>query len=456
MIEITGSLYRLVYDSKRFFKNAQYYHIVITVFLFGTGIAAIVLSSGSNGNAQVPYFFSAFIAGAWHIVSAVLCQLCIYYLSGDGSRSSTASTLVRVYSIVCSVFVLFNVMGVVFTVVNGMCIESQMCYYDKNYISNRTMAILLILEHCVSILASIFLAKRAHLIDSELSADVSIKLNHHFNFSRKSKRSSASEQQSDTSRSQQTTPENKNESGLSEVQNKGGHVLTTIEISAMTHRKTHRRSKSQPITLKQLGLEQTKIEGQEFSIYSDSESKVKGEHHKKKRRFIPSKSKSNRVKATIEINTDKRVRSKSVGDDLDCTLSEDESLSSFATRSSIEERMKQLNKLEKRTTAPLPVDQNEAGDLFYVKPAPDAENWEDKQQKLFDKQSQLQKEQEKLHREQAKLHEKQRKLFQVQQQQQTISHPAPPPYECFESPDNSRTILHVEEGEDDKHGDVPL
>lgn len=37
----------------------------MTVCMFGTGVAGVVLSDGSDGTAQVPYFFTGFIAGAW-------------------------------------------------------------------------------------------------------------------------------------------------------------------------------------------------------------------------------------------------------------------------------------------------------------------------------------------------------------------------------------------------------
>lgn len=453
MIQIRGSLESLLYKSKLFFKNAQYFHIVLAVCMFGTGIAAVVLSYGSDGDAKVPYFFSAFITAAWHCIFIVLCHVCMKFLSGPRSHGSKASALVQAYSVVCSVFVLFNVMGVVFTVVNGICIESMECYYDKNDISNRFMAILLILEHCISILASVYFAKRTHVIDSELSADTSIRLNHHFDYLqiRTHKHSSSSMQQSETSRSQQTTPsDNQNEPELSKVQSKGGHVLTTIEISAMSHKKTHRRSKSQPINFKQLGLNPQEIEGHMFSIYSDSEMKVKAEDRKKKRRFVPSKPKGNRVTATIKITAKKRVRSKSVGHDIDEDSTED-SLSSYGTpRLSVKERKQQLDQLEnlRKTTAPLSADSTgEADDILYVKPAPGAEPLHI-QQELLERQARLQKEQEKLFAEQ-------RKLFQVQQLQtdRTTEHHAPPPYKKLDSleqqePAYSETTLQIDDAED--------
>ena len=297
-----------------------------------------------------------------------------------------------------------------------MCIEGQMCYYDKNHVANRTMAILLIFEHFLFTLVSIILAKRSHLIESDLSADASIKLNTHFNFrTGMKKKSSVSLQQSNISRSQQGTPENQKESGLSEVQKKGGHILTTIEISAMTRRKTHRRSKSQPVNLKHLSLKPIEIEGRVFSIYKDSESE--NEKGRKKKKGFISSGKTNRIKASLELNTDKRIRSKSVGDDLDRSFSESESVSSLGTRLSIEDRKHLLSQLEKdrRNIMPPPLDQTENDDIFYVKPADEIGIVENKKQMDFIKQEILQIKHERQQEEQAKLHEKQRQMFQVQE-----------------------------------------
>lgn len=322
--------------------------------------------------------------------------------------------------------------------------------------SNRMMAILLILEHCVSILASIFFAKRSHLIDSELSADTAIKINHHFDFLRIRTRELS---QSESPRSHQSNSDELNEHALTEVHSKGGHVLTTIEISAMTHKKTHRRSKSQPNMVKELGLKPPEVEGHVFSIYSDSDMKAeKVEGRKKKRRFIPSKAKSNRIKAKIEINTGRRRRSKSEGNEIGYVSSSEECSSNFGTpRISVEERHKQLSQLEegRRTTAPLSeLDSGEADDSFNVKPGRSTEQI-DTQQELLKRQAKLQKEQEKLLMEQ-------RKLFQVQQS--TLERP--PPYESWNSRESSGsecsageseysgTILHVEATEDNDYTDV--
>lgn len=321
--------------------------------------------------------------------------------------------------------------------------------------SNRMMAILLILEHCVSILASIFFAKRSHLIDSELSADTAIKLNHHFDFLRiRTSKLSPSE----SSGSHQSNSDELNEHTLTEVHSKGCHILTTIEISAMTHKKTHRRSKSQPNMVKQLGLKPLEVEGQVFSIYSDSEMKVENvEDRKKKRRFIPSKTKSNRIKAKIEINTGQRRRSKSEGNEIGYISSSEECSPNFGTpRISVEERQKQLSQLEecRRTITPLSeLDRGEA-DIFSLKQGRSTEQI-DRQQELLERQAKLQKEQEKLFMEQ-------RKLFQVQQS--TLERP--PPYESSSSrkssvsecsaseSEYSGTILQVEATESNDYTEV--
>lgn len=173
-----------VAEACRYYKIVRLVHAGFATFFIATGIVALLLSLGSNGNAQVPYYFSAFISGVWHLIFAGLCLVCIYYLSGDGHRNKNAAKWVKAYCVMCCVFVLFNVMGVVFTVVNGVCIKDQMCYYDKNEVANRFMAILLILQHCITIVTCVFLTKKGHLIDTELSSDITIRLYHHFDFSK--------------------------------------------------------------------------------------------------------------------------------------------------------------------------------------------------------------------------------------------------------------------------------
>lgn len=346
------------------------------------------------------------------------------------------------YSLSCAMFVLFNVTGVVFTVVNGICIENQMCYYDKYLASNRMMAVLLILEHCACILGSILIAKRVHLIYSELNADTAIKLNRLDLLRIRTKHRSVTSlpQSAGSSHSEQTNPSHsgsQKEHGLSHVQNKGGHILTTIEISAMNPRKTHRRSRSQPIMLKQLGLKPPEMEEETVSIFSDSDMKVNVKNRKKKRRFIPAK--ANRVKTTIEISTEGKSRSKSIGHEPEFNASDDDSISNEITpRITTKQRKQQLSKLTKvrKTNKPFSEhDDKEADDVFSDGECLDIQN-------LLDRQSRLQKEQE-------RLYAKQTKLFQVQQRQQVMestSPPQPPPYESWASP--SPTIVQVESADD--------
>lgn len=303
------------------------------------------------------------------------------------------------------------------------------------------MAILLILEHSLCILGSILIAKRVHLIYSELNADIAIKLNQLDILRIRSIHRSvaALPQSADSSHSEQTTPTHsgsQKEHGLSQVQNKGGHILTTIEISAMTHRKTHRRSRSQPNMLKQLGLKPPEVEGETVSIFSDSDMKINVKNRKKKRRFIPAK--ATRVKTTIEISPEGKSRSKSTEHELGFHTSEDESISNDSTpRVLIQQRKQQLSKLATvhKTTKPLVAQDNKEADAVFS----DGESLDIQQ--LLNKQSKLQKEQK-------QLYEKQIKLFQVQQQhvmESTI--PArPPPYEGWSSP--IPTIVQVESADD--------
>lgn len=67
-------MFRLVYDARRFFKNFRFVHGVLAFILLATGVASLILSNGSNGSAKVPYFFSAFFAGAWVCILGVSTQ----------------------------------------------------------------------------------------------------------------------------------------------------------------------------------------------------------------------------------------------------------------------------------------------------------------------------------------------------------------------------------------------
>ncbi|KAL4234587.1 hypothetical protein ACF0H5_006228 [Mactra antiquata] len=429
MLKLEGTLIRVMYDSLQFFRNTRYAHIVLAILLVAIGTTGAILSEGSNGSAQIPYFFSAFIAAAWHISFVVICQICMYYLADNGSRSQNAPTWVRCYSVSSSLFVLFNVMGTVFTVVNGMCIEDQMCYYDKNITANRMMAITLILLHCVSIVLSVFLAKRTHLIDSQLNTDIGIKLNHVINFLRKRRNHSvASIPQSDRSESRQTTPSqesNQTDTGLSEVHSKGGHVLTTIEISAMAHRKTHRRSKSQPNMVKQLGLQKPEnLKGQVFSIYSDTETAENDERERKKRKT----KKSNQLPTP---NLTPHGRSKSENQ-VDSITSDNESFTGsdkpivgegkrkHSFTQSVASNHDSIFSFSSRKSGP--VDRDTEENLLLVKSV-GMDETDYNHQKLLLKQEKLQKQQEKLLEEQSKLF-----LAQKHLQENSSTHGAPPPY----------------------------
>ena len=89
------------------------------------------------------------------------------------------------YSLCGSVIVLWEVMGIVFTVVNGICNSGQLCYYDRNVGVNRGMAICIIFLHSLSMVISTFLARKTHLYEVEFGNDISIKLGHEWVLSRR-------------------------------------------------------------------------------------------------------------------------------------------------------------------------------------------------------------------------------------------------------------------------------
>ena len=184
-------------------------------------------------------------------------------------------------------------MGVVFAVVNGICMDGLMCYYDRNKSANRAMAVLLIIEHCVCILLSVILAKRAHVIDAGLKSDVSIRLNQPMIFYKKSSGDLQANKSKD-SRKQvppaavSTSDESRRQSmdtpDLQHVQtDHEGKVMSTIEISAKRRKFRKKRSKSNP-NLKRIGLTPEDLDDDEdvFSIFSDSEMKDSKERRRSK------------------------------------------------------------------------------------------------------------------------------------------------------------------------------
>lgn len=209
-------------------------------------------------------------------------------------------------------------MGVVFAVVNGICIKGQMCYYDRNEVANRSMAILLIIEHCVCILLSVLLAKKAYVIDAGLKSDVAIRLNHPFTlFYRREvntpQRTSAGVAPAPMSSSVESVcarRESMDTPDLHHVQtDHEGKVMSTVEISAKRRKKFRKnRSKSNP-NLKREALKPQDIDGEVYSIFSDSEAKDSRERRR-------SKTKVFRVKNRVSV-VNKRPKRDDVSDEDD-------------------------------------------------------------------------------------------------------------------------------------------
>ncbi|XP_052232040.1 uncharacterized protein LOC127845257 isoform X2 [Dreissena polymorpha] len=388
----------LIHVSRRFFKRARLIHLVLSILMLGDGVVALVLSYGSKGDAQ-------------HLSFVIISSVCIYYLQGDGERSVGVNSWVTVFSINSSVIVLFNVMGVVFAVVNGLCISGQQCYYDRNEHANRFIAIALVLLHCLSILVNVLLAKRSHLIGSQFQHDVSVKFIHTMVWLRR-KRSrkvsmtsqlpslpescvDASENSTFTSPTQR-----ENTPTLTEVQtSKRGSVMATIEIMAMRKHKTHRRTKSHPNMIRNIDLKPDDMEGTVYSIYSDSEMK-KSEESKKKKIGLFRKRKKNKV------------------DSESLTSSTKDSVASFTERLAIK--------------TPIPVQlvlyaDDSSDSILVEKPVGGAQGGEANRDLSLAEQRKLQRKQEEVLGMQNKLLEQQKTFMAT-----VKSDPgAPPPYQTF-------------------------
>ena len=192
-------------------------------------------------------------------------------------------------------------MGIVFAVVNGMCIRGQLCYYDKNETANRSLAISLVFLHFVSILFSVFLAKKSHLIDSQLGEDITIRINHSFVWGKRkaSKVTSSTNDSSNYSNFSSSGNENV-ATGDEENTQDGGEIVEAPATSWLDKKRAiiikTRRSKSHPNLRRHLEINQD-IEGTVVSIYSDTEEKPDESKQRrgKRRQVLP---KRNRVTPT--------------------------------------------------------------------------------------------------------------------------------------------------------------
>lgn len=312
-------------------------------------------------------------------------------------------------------------MGTVFVVVNGLCIEGQMCYYDKHEVANRLMAVVLIIFHCASILVCVFLAKRAHVIDQELNSDISVKLNQPLDWlHRRSRRSSmTSALPSVTDSSVGSASSLANRSGETETPDllhvqtsKTGAVMTTVEISAKRFVKKHRRSKSNPTMIKTSDsqLNQLNPEGTVYSIYSDTEM-GHSEEKKKKKIGLFKKVKKNQVESK---NTTHPHSAPSQG-----------------------RKSRKLEAPQPHSPRLYPENDDEE-DILNAKPVSRTSE-------------QILHEQQKLQEEQAKLFAEQQRLFRHQQQlfiAPGVAKEVPPPaYKSWESPeprdtDSDGNIVH--------------
>ena len=83
---------------------------------------------------------------------------------------------IMAYSMTCSILVLWDAMGIVFTVVNGICSDGQLCYYDTNMEVNRVMVGIIIFLHSLTMVMQIIFARKTHQYENEFHNDLSIRL----------------------------------------------------------------------------------------------------------------------------------------------------------------------------------------------------------------------------------------------------------------------------------------
>lgn len=289
---VKNQVEKLVGNSLKFFHRVIYVHIGMTIAMTTVGALSLSFSSGSRGSTDVPYFFSIFISAAGHLVLLGISARCIYMLKASAARRKYARKWIMSYSMAGSIFVLWNVMGIVFAVVNGICNTGQLCYYDKNMEINRAMAASIIFLHSLTMVIQIFFSRKTHMYETEFKNDISIRLGHDWTLSRKASMKSVTSTGSfHSSRSLSSEEDVKHDLNTNAADHKPP-ATNTIFVIESAHRKwppiveniTTHRSKSIPNIRKHPEMleKQPDLEGGTMvSIYTDSGTK-KTEEQKQK------------------------------------------------------------------------------------------------------------------------------------------------------------------------------
>lgn len=413
-MHVEGTFYRLVSDSRRFFRRSRIVHLCLSITLLAISAISTAFSTSSDGSSHVPYYFSGYISGAWHLFFIGLCQLCAYYMSSsENERCKRSGTLVQAYSVISSFFVLFNVMGVVFVVVNGICISDMMCYYTKHETVNQSMAVVLIILHSVSILSSVFLAKRAHLIECQIKADISVKLMHTFDFVRRRTRHNSEKcGHESTSTDAATSIQDPDCSCITtdadtsmSQSNTSRDFIVSAEVSVSSQKIIRPRSKSHSNLNKKHDAHEQEMEPVS-SVHSDSETN--SDRKERKRKHFKSVCSKNRVGILIINKKPSHKNTDYDNYDSDSAFGINHEFATSKTQAVELKERRQHFKSDSRSLTPVNNDSTE---------------------KLTTMQSEILRKQENLQKLQEELLEQQRTLCYQQHQIVSPSQSQPPPYD---------------------------
>lgn len=338
---VKNQVEKLVGNSLKLFHRVIYVHIGMTIAMTTVGALSLSFSSGSSGSTDVPYFFSIFISAAGHLVLLGISARCIYMLKASAARRKHARKWIMSYSMAGSIFVLWNVMGIVFAVVNGICNTGQLCYYDKNMEINRAMAVSIIFLHSLTMVIQIFFSRKTHMYETEFKNDISIRLGHDWTLSRKASMKSVTSTGSfHSSRSLSSSEDVKHDLNTNATDHKLPPTKTIFVIES-AHRKwppvvenikTH-RSKSIPNIRKHPEMLEKQPDlkgGTMVSIYTDSDTKKTEEQKQKNHRQLKSHQRHRRSKSdSSKVNTPQSADQ--VASDFKKTIEDLETMGSITT-----------------------------------------------------------------------------------------------------------------------------
>lgn len=381
-----------------------------------------------------------------------------------------------------SILVLWNAMGIVFTVVSGICNTGQLCYYDKNMELNKAMAGGIIFLHALTMVLQTLFARKTHMYEAEFHNDISIRLGHDWVLSRKAPLQSVGSTGSFHSSSRRSSVKTIKDEEDPDQTDQNVPVKTIVVVEA-EYRKfppvpvaeprvlSRCRSKSIPNMRKHPEMleDQPDLQGGTVvSIYSDSDSKRSDSQKKRIRKLFKHshrRSKSDGgtcIEKLALVQKDGQQESDSLGTAGDNTPPPQHETDTIKDKKHKHKHKKhKKHKKSKKSRVVPEAEGEEVGKKDKIKAEYEDSNTDsDSNSKdspkgtdiLMQKQEKLQKDQAHLQKQQKELLMKQQQLLQ-QHEQFGMKYNPPPKYE---ERDNATPLPHqtLRQNEDENDDDV--